>query len=81
MAAKRNQSLRAFAMSPWVFPDDSHGFGQSTMSVDCFFASEADQASVEELLQKQEAAKKAEEAPTDNPFFARNCVQQRAPAL
>ena len=29
MAAKRNQSLRAFAMSSWVFPDDSHGFGES----------------------------------------------------
>ena len=38
------------------------------MSVDSC-ASEADQASVEELLQKQEEAKKAEEASTENPFF------------
>ena len=34
---------------------------------------EADQASVEELLQKQEAAKKAEEASTDNPLFPKLC--------
>lgn len=45
------------------------GLGNQRCRLTVFFASEADQASVEELLQKQEAAKKAEEASTDNPLF------------